>query len=158
MKILLSLLNHTHSKMSPRFYRPKWWSESWYCSCNQNKGKERTALGPVLLKLIKDVSEEQRFWPGQRQAWTRGFYTNPVADGSLWTRKHLGKSQQGETKQRWVHKTQLSKVPRTECSETSTRKPGVKKFEPSKAIKTLQKKKRKECYSIPEGQTSSNPL
>lgn len=55
--------------------------------------------------------------------------------------------------------TQLSKVPRTVCFETSTRKPGVKEFEPSKAIKTLQeKKKKKKNYCIPERQTSSNPL
>lgn len=39
--------------------------------------------------------------------------------------------------------TQLSKVPRTVCFETSARKPGVKEFEPSKAIKILLKKKEK---------------
>lgn len=37
--------------------------------------------------------------------------------------------------------TQLSKVPRTVWFETSARKPGVKEFEPYKAIKTLQEKK-----------------
>lgn len=44
---------------------------------------------------------------------------------------------------------QLSKVPRTMCFETSTRKPGVKEFEPSKAIKTLQKKKEKIMLQYP---------
>lgn len=45
--------------------------------------------------------------------------------------------------------TQLSKVLRTECFETSTTKPGVKEFEPSEAIKTLQKKQEKRMLQYP---------
>lgn len=42
------------------------------------------ALGPVLLELIKDVSEGQTdFSWTRRQAWTRGFHTNLAADGSV---------------------------------------------------------------------------